>query len=168
MFWVKLTLISVNRRFIVKQVAQNRRQTVKMVVFRQFKNAIVVFSQAFYKFCFPHKQVRYRGPLTFLKCQNTQFSPRLLSSDTAEEAWGQLVDEETTVLVCPGDHYSMSELPHAHVTGSVLATTLVFNYRVLFPEFLRPTRTFSQRRAVEKLCRGVNAFLHSKRGNNRN
>jgi len=61
----------------------------------------------------------------------------------------------------------MSELPHAHVTGSVLATTLVFNYRVLFPEFLRPTRTFSQRRAVEKLCRGVNAFLHSKRGKKR-
>ena len=68
------------------------------------------------------------------------------------------------MLVCPGDHYSMSELPHAHVTGSILATALTFYYRVSFPEFPRPTRTFSQRRAVEKLCRGVNVFLHSKKG----
>ena len=69
------------------------------------------------------------------------------------------------MLVCPGDHFSMSEAPHAHVTGSILATAIAFNYRVLFPEFPRPTRTFSQRRAVEKLCRGVNVFLHSKQGN---
>ena len=69
------------------------------------------------------------------------------------------------MLVCPGDHYSMSESPHAHVTGSILATALAFNYRVLFPEFPRPSRTFSQRRAVEKLTNGVDVFLHSKRGN---
>ena len=68
------------------------------------------------------------------------------------------------MLVCPGDHYSMSELPHAHVTGSLLATVLAFTYRQLFPEFLRPSRTFSQRRAVEKLTSGVDVFLHSKRG----
>ena len=68
------------------------------------------------------------------------------------------------MLVCPGDHYTMSELPNAHVTGSVLATALAFNYRVLFPEFPIPTWTFSQRRAVEKLCDGVDVFLHSKRG----
>ena len=68
------------------------------------------------------------------------------------------------MLVCPGDHYTMSELPNARVTGSVLATALAFSYRVVFPEFLRPTRTFSQRRAVEKLCDGVDVFLHSKRG----
>ena len=69
------------------------------------------------------------------------------------------------MLVCPGDHYSMSELPHAHVTGSVLATALAFFYRLLFPELPRPTWTFSQRRAVENLCTGVTVFLHSKRGN---
>ena len=68
------------------------------------------------------------------------------------------------MLVCPGDHYSMSELPHAHVTGSILATALAFNYRLLFPEFPKPSRTFSQRRAVEKLTNGVDVFLHSKRG----
>ena len=78
--------------------------------------------------------------------------------------WGQLVDRGTTVLTCPGDHYSLSELPHAHVTGSILATALALNYRMLFPEFPRPARTFSKRRAVEKLCNGVNVFLHSKRG----
>jgi len=110
-------------------------------------------------------EVRYRGPLTFLKCQNTRFSPRLSSSDSAEEAWSQLVDGGTTVLVCPGDHYSMSEPPHARLTGSVLATALIFSYRMLFPEFPRPFRTFMQRRALEKLSRGVNVFLHSKRGN---
>ncbi|KAJ7385705.1 hypothetical protein OS493_013734 [Desmophyllum pertusum] len=110
-------------------------------------------------------EVRYRGPLTFLKSQNMCFSPRLRSSDSVEEVWGQLVDGGTTVLVCPGDHYSMSELPHAHVTGGILATALAFNYRMLFSEFPRPTRTFSQRRAVERLCSGVNVFLHSKRGN---
>ncbi len=69
------------------------------------------------------------------------------------------------MLACPGDHYSLSELPYAHVTGSILATALAFNYRMLFPEFPRPTRTFNQRRAVEKLCGGVNVFLHSKKGN---
>ena len=69
------------------------------------------------------------------------------------------------MLVCPGDHYSLSELPNAHVTGSILATALAFNYRMLFPEFPRPTRTFHQRRAVEKLCSGVKVFLHSKKGN---
>ena len=68
------------------------------------------------------------------------------------------------MLVCPGDHYSTSELPHAQVTGGILATALAFNYRALFPEFPRPSRTFNQRRVVEKLCRGVNVFLHSKRG----
>jgi len=36
---------------------------------------------------------------------------------------------------------------------------------MLFPEFPRPFRTFMQRRALEKLSRGVNVFLHSKRGN---
>ncbi|KAL9968892.1 hypothetical protein ACROYT_G021036 [Oculina patagonica] len=110
-------------------------------------------------------EVRYRGPLTFLKSQNARFSPRLRSSDSVEEVWGQLVDGGTTVLACPGDHYSLSELPYAHVTGSILATALAFNYRMLFPEFPRPTRTFNQRRAVEKLCGGVNVFLHSKKGN---
>ena len=69
------------------------------------------------------------------------------------------------MLVCPGDHYSLSELPNAHVTGCILATALAFNYRMLFPEFPRPTRIFRQRRAVEKLCNGVKVFLHSKKGN---
>ena len=59
----------------------------------------------------------------------------------------------------------MSESPNAIVTGSTLATALLFKYRLLFPEFSRPTRTFSQRRAVEKLSGGVPVFLHSKRGN---
>ena len=76
-----------------------------------------------------------------------------------------MVDGGTTVLVCPGDHYSLSELPNAHVTGGILATALAFSYRMLFPEFPRPTRTFRQRRAVEKLCSGVKVFLHSKKGN---
>ncbi|XP_078372526.1 mycocerosic acid synthase-like isoform X4 [Oculina patagonica] len=110
-------------------------------------------------------KVRYRGPLTFLKSQNDRFSPRLSSSASIEELWGHLVDGGITVLVCPGDHFSLSELPNAHVTGSILATALAFNYRMLFPELPRPTRTFNQRRAVEKLCSGVNVFLHSKRGN---
>ena len=69
------------------------------------------------------------------------------------------------MLVCPGDHYSLSELPNAKVTGGILATALAFTFRTLFPEFARPTRTFNQRRAVEKLCNGVNVFLHSKGGN---
>ena len=68
------------------------------------------------------------------------------------------------MLVCPGDHYSMSDLPHAHVTGSVLATALLFSYRLLFPEFPRPKRTFSQRRAVERLSDGVDVYLHAKKG----
>ena len=79
--------------------------------------------------------------------------------------WGQLVDGGTTVLVCPGNHYSMSESPNATVTGSILATALAFKYRLLFPEFPRHTRTFSQRRAVEKLSSGAAVFLHSKKGN---
>ena len=79
--------------------------------------------------------------------------------------WGQLVDGGTTVLVCPGNHYSMSESPNATVTGSILATALAFKYRLLFPEFPRHTRTFSQRRAVEKLSSGAVVFLHSKKGN---
>ena len=82
-----------------------------------------------------------------------------------EEIWGQLVDDGINLLVCPGNHYSMSESPNAMVTGSILATALAFKYRLLFPEFPRPTRTFSQRRAVEKLSGGVVVFLHSKRGN---
>ena len=69
------------------------------------------------------------------------------------------------MLVCPGDHFSLSELPNAHVTGGILATALAFNYRMLFPEFSRPIRTFHQRRAVEKFCSGVKVFLHSKKGN---
>ena len=68
------------------------------------------------------------------------------------------------MLVCPGDHYSLSELPNAHVTGCILATALAFNYRMLYSEFPRPTRIFRQRRAVEKLCSGVKVFLHSKKG----
>ena len=68
------------------------------------------------------------------------------------------------MLVCPGDHYSLSELPNAHVTGCILATALAFKYRMLFPEFPRPTRIFRQRRAVEKLGSGVKVFLHSKKG----
>ena len=59
----------------------------------------------------------------------------------------------------------MSESPNATVTGSILATALAFKYRLLFPEFPRPKRTFSQRRALEKLSSGVAVFLHSKRGN---
>ena len=59
----------------------------------------------------------------------------------------------------------MSESPSATVTGSILATVLAFKYRLQFPEFPRHTRTFSQRRAVEKLSSGVTVFLHSKRGN---
>ena len=98
----------------------------------------------------------------FLRCQDTCFSPR--SSDSVEEIWGQLVDGGINVLVCPGNHYSMSESPNAYVTGSILATALIFKYRLLYPEFPRPTRTFSQRRAVEKLSSGVVVFLHSKKG----
>ncbi|KAL9968891.1 hypothetical protein ACROYT_G021035 [Oculina patagonica] len=109
-------------------------------------------------------KVRYRGPLTYLKSQNERFSPKLPST-YIDEIWGQLVDGGTTVLVCPGDHFSMSELPHAQVTGGILATAIAFNYRMLFTEFPRPTRTFHQRRAVEKICSGVNVFLHSKKGN---
>ena len=101
----------------------------------------------------------------YLKSQNASFSPRLPSTYSIEEIWGHLVDGGTTVLVCPGDHFSMSELPHAQVTGGILATALALNYRMLFPEFPRPTRTFLQRRAVEKLFSGVNVFLHSKKGN---
>ena len=111
-----------------------------------------------------YSKVRYRGALTYIKSQDDRFSPKVSSSESIDEVWGQLVDGSTTVLVCPGDHYSMSELPHAHVTGSILATALAFNYRILFPEFPRPSRTFHQRRAVEKLCSGVNVFLHSKKG----
>ena len=59
----------------------------------------------------------------------------------------------------------MSESPNAIVTGRILATALAFKCRLLFPEFSKPERTFSQRRAVEKLCGGVPVFLHSKRGN---
>ena len=91
--------------------------------------------------------------------------PSISSSQSIDEVWDQLVDGGTSVLVCPGDHYSLSELPDAQVTGGILATALAFNYRMLFPEFSRPTRTFHQRRAVEKLCSGVNVFLHSKKGN---
>lgn len=69
------------------------------------------------------------------------------------------------MLVCPGDHFSLSELPNAEVTGSILATAIAFTYRSMFPEIARPTRTFNQRRAVEKLCCGVRVFLHSKNGN---
>ena len=101
--------------------------------------------------------------MAFLKCQDTCFSPR--SSDNVEEIWGQLVDDGINLLVCPGNHYSMSESPNAIVTGSILATALAFKYRLVFPEFPRPTRTFSQRRAVEKLSGGVVVFLHSKKGN---
>jgi len=112
-------------------------------------------------------QVRYRGALTYIKSQDDRFSPSISSSESIDEVWGQLVDGGTTVLVSPGDHYSIGELPDAHVTGSILATALAFNYRMLFPEFPRPTRTFHQRRAVEKLCSGVNVFLHSKKGSRR-
>ena len=81
------------------------------------------------------------------------------------DIWGDLVDGGTTHLVCPGDHYSLSELPQAKVTGGILATALAFTFRMLFPEFPTPPRMFIQRRAVGKLSRGVNVFLHSKRGN---
>ncbi|PFX28735.1 uncharacterized protein LOC111325863 [Stylophora pistillata] len=110
-------------------------------------------------------EVRYRGPLTFLKCQDRRFFSRNPTSHGIEEVWSQLVDGGTTVLVCPGDHYSLSELPHAQVTGGILAIALAFTYRMLFPEFPTPPRTFNQRRAVGKLSGGVGVFLHSKRGN---
>lgn len=82
-----------------------------------------------------------------------------------DEVWGQLVDGGTTMLVCPGDHFGLSELPNAQVTGNMLATALAFNYRLLFPEFSRPVKTYYQRRAVEKFCSGVKVFLHSRKGN---
>ena len=81
------------------------------------------------------------------------------------DIWGDLVDGGTTHLVCPGDHYSLSELPQAKVTGGILATALAFTFRMLFPEFPTPPRMFNQRRAVGKLSGGANVFLHSKRGN---
>ena len=112
-----------------------------------------------------YRQVRYRGTLTYVKAQSDRFTSNTSSLYGIQEVWGQLVDGGTTVLVCPGDHYSLSELPHAHVTGGILATALLFNYRMLFPEFPRPVRTFHQRRAVEKFCSGVKVFLHSKKGN---
>ncbi|CAH3046661.1 unnamed protein product [Pocillopora meandrina] len=104
-------------------------------------------------------------PLTFLKCQERRFFPRNPTSHGIEEVWSQLVDGGTTVLVCPGDHYSLSELPRTQVTGGILATALAFTYRTLFPEFPTPLRTFNQRRAVGKLSSGVGVFLHSKKGN---
>ena len=112
-----------------------------------------------------YRQVRYRGTLTYVKAQSDRFTSNISSLYGIQEVWGQLVDGGTTVLVCPGDHYSLSELPHAHVTGGILATALLFNYRMLFPEFSRPIKTFHQRRAVEKFCSGVKVFLHSKKGN---
>ena len=111
-----------------------------------------------------HKQVRYRGPLTFLKCQNAKFSSSLSTLESTEEVWADLVDGGTTVLVCPGDHYSMSDSPHAYVTGSILATAVSFSYRLLFHKFPRPKRTFSQRRAVERLKVGLVVYIHSKKG----
>ena len=110
-------------------------------------------------------KVRYRGPLTFLKCQNSTSSPINTTSHSIVDIWGDLVDGGTTHLVCPGDHYSLSELPQAKVTGGILATALAFTFRMLFPEFPTPPRMFNQRRAVGKLSGGVNVFLHSKRGN---
>ncbi|XP_020601133.1 uncharacterized protein LOC110040258 [Orbicella faveolata] len=110
-------------------------------------------------------EVRYRGHLTYVKAQCDCFSGGVSAVYRVEELWGQLVDGGTTKLVCPGDHFSLSELPNARVTGGILATALAFNYRMLFPEFSRPTRTFHQRRAVEKFCSGVKVFLHSKKGN---
>ena len=110
-------------------------------------------------------QVRYRGPLTFLKCQKSSSSPISAISHRVADIWGDLVDGGTTHLVCPGDHFSLSELPQAKVTGGILATALAFTFRMLFPEFPTPPRMFNQRRTVGKLSRGVNVFLHSKRGN---
>lgn len=94
--------------------------------------------------------------------------PRNPTSHGIEEVWSELVDGGTTVLVCPGDHYSLSELPQARVTGGILATALAFTYRMLFPEFPTPPRTFNQRRAVGKLSGGVGVFLHSKKGDLKN
>ena len=111
-----------------------------------------------------HKQVRYRGPLTFLKSQNADFSPTTSISESTEDVWADLVDGGTTVLVCPGDHYSMSDSPHASVTGSILATAVLFSYRLLFHKFPRPKKTFGQRRAVERLKVGLVVYIHSKKG----
>ena len=94
--------------------------------------------------------------------------PRNPTTYGIEEVWSQLVDKGSTVLVCPGDHYSLSELPQAQVTGGILATALAFTYRMLFPEFPTPPRTFNQRRAVGKLSGGVGVFLHSKKGDLKN
>ena len=111
-----------------------------------------------------HKQVRYRGPLTFLKSQNADFSPTTSIVESTEEVWADLVDGGTTVLVCPGDHYSMSDSPHAYVTGSILATAVSFSYRLLFHKLPKPKRSFNQRREVERLKEGLVVYHHSKKG----
>ena len=93
--------------------------------------------------------------------------PRNPTTYGIEEVWSQLVDKCSTVLVCQGDHYSLSELPRAQVTGGILATAPAIDCYVLLPELPTLPRMFTQRRAVEKLSDGVHVgvFLHSKRGN---
>ena len=82
----------------------------------------------------------------------------------AHKAWDQVVDGNIDVYVCPGNHYSMAEQPHAQLVGGVLATAVNFRYQSLFPELRPQTRSFKGRRAVQRFQSGVSACLHSKKG----
>lgn len=84
----------------------------------------------------------------------------------AHKAWAQVVDDNIDVYLCPGNHYSMTEQPHAQVIGGVLATAVSFKYQSLFPELRARPRSFKGRRAVQRFHSGVALFLHSKKGKN--
>ena len=109
-------------------------------------------------------QVRYQGRLTYLKSEDTSLVPSLSLMPNADRAWGQVVDGNIEVYVCPGNHYSMSEAPHAHVVGGILATAVGFRYHALYPELHHQLRWYKQRRAVQRFRSGVTLLMHSKRG----
>lgn len=109
-------------------------------------------------------QVRYGGTLTYLKSENREFKPGHPRSEDADQTWAQVVDGKINVYVCPGDHFSMSEMSYAETVGGILATAVNFKYCALFPELHSQPRSFKHRRAVQKFQSGVGLFLHSKKG----
>lgn len=111
-----------------------------------------------------NSQVSFNGVVTYIGCQDKKFAPMGPLMGTVEKCWKEALPGPMDVLVCPGNHFSLSELPFAQVTGGITARALVMRYRFLFPKLRYVNMTYMHLRAANKLKKGVAVTLHPKKG----
>ncbi|XP_048587065.1 mycocerosic acid synthase-like polyketide synthase isoform X2 [Nematostella vectensis] len=109
-------------------------------------------------------KVQYEGPVLYIRSENPKYSPVLWHYKSSDRAWADVLPGPTDVCMCPGDHYSMGQLPDARPVGMIMVNSISFRYRTMFPELYQRAPGYKQRRALKRFTTGVVVVLYGEGG----